>query len=142
MICGLRTCTHEVRKHRNDWIYLQLSYTIVFRLFSVALLPMDTSMDRVWVTRGCIIPPRQEKRILPARTFVPKRFRAAYVTSRGSCIFFNRDSIGILSAKRYWTLGATSSPWHQDINVSTFELRSVFWQNKGHWQITGLRGRG
>ena len=26
--------------------------------------------------------------------------------------------------------------------LDTFGLQSVFWQNEGHWQIPGLRGRG
>ena len=60
------------------------------------MLPMDTSMGRVWVIRGCIISPRHEKGILTSRKFGTNRSRAAYVTSvsRGSCIFLNRDSVG------------------------------------------------
>ena len=99
------------------------------------MLPMYTSMGRVWVTRGCIIPPRHAKGILPSYKFRPKRFRAAYVPSRGCCIFVNRDSVGILTAKRCWTLGTSASRLYQAINASKYGLRSVFWQNKEHRQI-------
>ena len=37
-------------------------------------------------------------------------------------------------------LGTNVSRWHQDINPSKYQLRRVFWQNKGHRQIYGLPG--
>ena len=111
-----------------------------FLLFSAAMLPMDTSMGRVWVTRECTIPPRHAKGFWTSFQFIINHFRAAYVTSRRSCVFFDRNSVGILFAKRCWTLGTSASRWHYDINASTHGIRSVFWQNEGHWQIPGLHG--
>ena len=66
---------------------------------------------------------------------------AAYVASRGSCVFINRDFVGISLAKRCWTLGTSVSRWYQDINASTYGLRSVSWQNEDCWQIPGSLGR-
>ena len=45
-----------------------------------------------------------------------KQVRAAYITSQGSHVFFNRDCVGIMLAKRCWTLGMIASQLHEDIN--------------------------
>ena len=49
--------------------------------------------------------------------------------------FLRRDSVGILLAKSCWTLGTSVSRWHQDMQTSTYGLRSMCQQKEGHWQI-------
>ena len=90
----------------------------IFLLFSAVILIVDISTGRFLVTRRCTIPPRHEKGCYTSQQPIIKQCRAAYVTSWDSCVFFNRDFVGILLAKRCWTLGTKVSRLHQGITIS------------------------
>ena len=80
-------------------------------------------------------------KVLNIIKFIIKRFRASYVTSRDDCVFFSRDFVRKVIAKRSWTLGTSLSRLHQDMHALTYRLRRLSWQNEGNRLISGLPGR-